>query len=399
MKTKDINNRYSQLVKDINFDKLDLELKNPNIFHILKISNTEIRHSNFLSWLLDPSQSHKMGDIFLKRFLREVFSSDKFDKLNQVDVEGMNLTDVQIYREWKNIDILIVLNDIVVCVENKILTKEHSNQLQRYRKIVEENYPNLKRIFVYLTPFGDISENESDIHEPISYVFVVETLERILKVYSSSLNDLVRTYIKDYIIMIKREIMKTDESIELSRKIYQNHRELLDFIYENKPDLSDHFIKILKEEMKKRGWIEGSTNKHYVRFYTEKIKDFIHYNKTVKNGWKKNESFLFEFQIYPPTNKLNFVTVISPSDPDYDTEKIQNILLEIDGSKKGIGKKWIVNFRVNTKFDYEEVSNLSDEEISKIVNDFFDKITKIVEKVENKFVEHKTVLLQMNNKI
>ena len=399
MKTKDINNRYSQLVKDIDFDKLDLELKNPNIFHILKISNTEIRHSNFLSWLLDPSQSHKMGDIFLKRFLREVFSSDKFDKLNQVDVEGMNLTDVQIYREWKNIDILLVLNDIVVCVENKILTKEHSNQLQRYRKIVEENYPNLKRIFVYLTPFGDISENESDIYEPISYVFVVETLERILKVYSSSLNDLVRTYIKDYIIMIKREIMKTDESIELSRKIYQNHKELLDFIYENKPDLSDHFIKILKEEMKKRGWIEGSTNKHYVRFYTEKIKDFIHYNKTVKNWCKKNESFLFEFQIYPPTNKLNFVTVISPSDPDYDTEKIQKILLEIDGSKKGIGKKWIVNFRVNTKFDYEEVSNLSDEEISKIVNDFFDKITKIVEKVENKFVEHKTVLLQMNNKI
>ena len=109
--------------------------------------------------------------------------------------------------------------------------------------------------------------------------------------------------------------------------------------------------------------------------------------------------YLFEFQIYPPTNKLNFVTVISPSDPDYDTEKIQKILLEIEGSKKGIGKKWIVNFRVNTKFDYEEVSNLSDEEISKIVNDFFDRITKIVEKVENKFVEHKTVLLQMNNKI
>ena len=51
MKIKDINTRYSQLVKDINFDKLDLELKNPNIFHILKISNTEIRHSNFLSWL------------------------------------------------------------------------------------------------------------------------------------------------------------------------------------------------------------------------------------------------------------------------------------------------------------------------------------------------------------
>ena len=71
MEFTDINNKYGQLLKDINFDKIDLELKNPNIFHILKISTREIRHSNFLSWLLDPSETHKMGDIFLKRFLRK----------------------------------------------------------------------------------------------------------------------------------------------------------------------------------------------------------------------------------------------------------------------------------------------------------------------------------------
>ena len=397
MNIDEVKIKYSQLIKDINFDRLDLELKNPNIFQILKISNTEIRHSNFLSWLLDPSQSHKIGDIFLKRFLREVFSSDKFEKIDQIDVEGMNLSNVQIYREWKNIDILIVLNETVVCVENKILSKEHSNQLERYKKIVEENFPNLRKIFVYLTPFGEISENESDNYEPISYVFVVETLERILKVYNSSLNDLVKTYIKDYIIMIKRELMKTDESIELSKKIYQNHKELLDFIYENKPDLSDHFIKILKEEMRKRDWIEGSSTKHYIRFYTEKIKDFIYYNKTIKNGWKKNESFLFEILVYPPTNKFSFVTVISPSDPNYESEKIEKFLLEIDGSKNSKGEKWLINFRINSKIDYEEVSNLSDDEIRKFINDFFDKVSKIVQKVENKFIERSDELLELKN--
>ena len=397
MNIDEVKTKYSQLIKDINFDRLDLELKNPNIFQILKISNTEIRHSNFLSWLLDPSQSHKIGDIFLKRFLREVFSSDKFEKIDQIDVEGMNLSNVQIYREWKNIDILIVLNETVVCVENKILSKEHSNQLERYKKIVEENFPNLRKIFVYLTPFGEISENESDNYEPISYVFVVETLERILKVYNSSLNDLVKTYIKDYIIMIKRELMKTDESIELSKKIYQNHKELLDFIYENKPDLSDHFIKILKEEMRKRDWIEGSSSKHYIRFYTEKIKDFIYYNKTIKNGWKKNESFLFEIHVYPPTNKFSFVTVISPSDPNYESEKIEKFLLEIDGSKNSKGEKWLINFRINSKIDYEEVSNLSDDEIRKFINDFFDKVSKIVQKVENKFIERSDELLELKN--
>ena len=59
---------YSNLLNDVDFDKLDLGLKNPNIFSILRISRNEIRHSNFLCWLLDPNQSHGLGDIFLKRF-------------------------------------------------------------------------------------------------------------------------------------------------------------------------------------------------------------------------------------------------------------------------------------------------------------------------------------------
>ena len=136
MVEKNIKKLYDELLKDEDFDKLDLGLKNPNIFQILRISKNEIRHSNFLSWLLDPNESHKLGDIFLKRFLREVFSSDKFGNIDQVDVEGIDLTKVTIQREWKNIDILIVLENVVVCIENKVLSKEHSNQLMRYREII-----------------------------------------------------------------------------------------------------------------------------------------------------------------------------------------------------------------------------------------------------------------------
>jgi hypothetical protein len=74
MEIQQLKKEYDFLLKNEDFDKLDLGLKNPNIFQILKISKNEIRHSNFLSWLLDPEGSHKLGDIFLKRFLREVFS-------------------------------------------------------------------------------------------------------------------------------------------------------------------------------------------------------------------------------------------------------------------------------------------------------------------------------------
>ena len=108
MELKELKQKYDKLLKDVDFDNLDLGLKNPNIFQILRISKTEIRHSNFLAWLLDPKESHKLGDIFLKRFLREVFSSEKFQDLDQVDVEGTDLSKVEIYREWNNIDLLIL---------------------------------------------------------------------------------------------------------------------------------------------------------------------------------------------------------------------------------------------------------------------------------------------------
>ena len=218
MKLEELKSHYDKLLKDEDFDKLDLGLKNPNIFQILRITKNEIRHSNFLSWLLDPNQSHKLGDIFLKRFLREVFSSDKFDMIDQVDVEGMDLSKVEIEREWKNIDILIKLENVVVCVENKVLSKEHSNQLKRYKEIIQSQFPNHHQTFVFLTPDGDNSEDESETYEPISYEFIVESLERIVSVYGESLNQQVKNYIKDYITIIKRNLMGTDRLTELSKK-------------------------------------------------------------------------------------------------------------------------------------------------------------------------------------
>ena len=85
-----------------------------------------------------------------KEFLREVFSSDKFGNIDQVDVEGMDLSKVEIQREWRNIDILIKLENVVVCVENKVLSKEHSNQLRRYKEIIENQFPNHHHTFVFL---------------------------------------------------------------------------------------------------------------------------------------------------------------------------------------------------------------------------------------------------------
>lgn len=397
MELNDLKSKYDKLLKDEDFDKLDLGLKNPNIFQILRISKNEIRHSNFLSWLLDPNQSHKLGDIFLKRFLREVFSSDKFGEIDQVDVEGLDLNKVEIRREWKNIDILLILENVIVCVENKVLSKEHSNQLRRYREIIENQFPNHHKTFVFLTPEGEVSENESDFYEPISYQSIVDSLERILTVYGESLIDQVRTYIKDYITILKRELMGTDKLTELSQKIYQNHKELFDFVFEHKPEIVDELSKVMKEEVVKRGWKIGSENKYYVRFLTPRVEPFVYYNTETKNGWNKRESFLFEILLYPSTNKFNFKTVLSPSDSKYDTEKVEEILLGIPGFRESKGKKWLVNIDIKESFKFDEINNMSDEELRKSVNRFLDKVHPTVIKVEEKFEEYRDVLLKLKD--
>ena len=396
MNIEELKSQYDKLLKNEDFDKLDLGLKNPNIFQILRITKNEIRHSNFLSWLLDPNQSHKLGDIFLKRFLREVFSSDKFGDIDQVDVEGMDLSKVEILREWKNIDILIKLENVVVCVENKVLSKEHSNQLKRYKEIIENQFPNHHQTFVYLTPDGDISEDESETYEPISYEFIVESLDRIISVFGESLNEQVKNYIKDYITIIKRELMGTDKLTELSKKIYQNHKELFDFIIEHKPDLIDEIGETLKSHVKSKGLLIGSSSKKRIRFTTKNISELTYINKNEK-WWKNGESFLFEFILNEEKNKITFKIVISPSDKEYDVDKVKNILKEIEGFKEPRGKKWLVTFTKIFKYDFSTISDKTSDEISDELNEIFEKIIPFVDKVENKFMEHKDELLDLKN--
>ena len=396
MDLNELKYKYDKLLKDEDFDKLDLGLKNPNIFQILRISKNEIRHSNFLSWLLDPNQSHKLGDIFLKRFLREVFSSDKFGEIDQVDVEGMDLSRVEIQREWKNIDILIKLDTVVVCVENKVLSREHSNQLKRYKEIIEDQFPEHHQTFVFLTPEGNTSEDESDSYEPISYNFIVESLERIITVYGESMNEQVKNYIKDYITIIKRELMGTDKLTELSKKIYQNHKELFDFIIDHKPDVLDDVKSILDKQVLERGWVLGSQNKTRLRFTTPIISEMTYIN-TNSNGWSNRESFLMEFVLNPSKNRMNFKTIVSPSDPQYNTSRLSEMLMEIEGFKSPSGKKWLVNYQKLVKFPFSKVDDLTKEEIEKEFNKILDEFSTIVQQVENKFLEHKEEILKMKD--
>jgi hypothetical protein len=60
------------VVENDDLDALEERIGRFNIFDALRITRAEIRHSNFLAWLLDPAESHGHGTLFLRAILMDL---------------------------------------------------------------------------------------------------------------------------------------------------------------------------------------------------------------------------------------------------------------------------------------------------------------------------------------
>ena len=128
-----------------------------NIFTSLNAMDYETRHSNFLAWLLDPKGAHGFGTKFLNGFLslitKKMPGGIDTAKLRAILRDEDALKGANVRREFKRADLLVVdsARQFVCLVENKIHTGEHSEQLTRYRQMVEQEFPGCQHLFVFLT--------------------------------------------------------------------------------------------------------------------------------------------------------------------------------------------------------------------------------------------------------
>lgn len=375
----------SNLVKDSRLEKLGLSLKAPNMFSILQITKTEIRHSNFLAWLLSPKESHNLGSLFLKWFLREVLSSDIIEWANEFSIDSIDLNSVEIVREWKHIDILIVHHKFVIAIENKVYSGEHSNQLKRYKEKIHETFKSKNKGFVFLTPDGINPKDEENVKDyvPIGFDIIRSRIEIILDVYNESLSDRVKTYIEDYLLIINREIMKNHSSIELAKELYKNHKDAIDFIIEHKPDRITDIKDLIEETIQSKGYVLQTCNKYYARFLTNKLVDII--PKTGINGWKGNEGFLFEVAYWEKGLTIKFV--ISPGNEN-NREILRKCIEKLPKSKKPTGKKWLTIYSDPRKVNFLNEKYEDEKEVIQLINKLLDDNADRIEKVEELIIAH-----------
>ena len=168
------------------------------------------------------------------------------------------------------------------------------------------------------------------------------------------------------------------------------------FINDHKTDVLLSLNTIIKDEVLKRGWILGSESKAYIRFITKPIEKFLYFTSKSNRGWSNGESFLFEIVLSSEMkNKITFKTVVSPSDKNYDRNRLVEIVSSIDGFKKSKGLKWATNKSIQGKLDYQSIHLMNDEEVRDLINSFLDKTLSTIKLVEAKFLSHSEELMKM----
>lgn len=260
------------LVADPDLERLNDLLGEFNLFEALGVVRQELRHSNFLGWLLNPAENHGLGDYALRKFVmmaaREI--NDPSLQITPAHVSNWELDQAIVLREWRNIDVLIAdpHKQFLVLIENKIGTGEHSDQLNRYRQIVEAEYPQATAIYILLSPDGTPPEDANSTYIPLDYGSVYAVIQEIITYKQNTLSRDVLIFLEHYLTMLRRHIMAESDIAQLCREIYARNKRALDLIFEYRPDIASQIkadvLALVKAEAP-TFYVDDEV-KHYFRF-------------------------------------------------------------------------------------------------------------------------------------
>lgn len=243
------------IVDDADFERLEGILSRFNIFEALGMVVQELRHSDFLRFLLDPNASHGLGDLFAKRFLQavlaEVRRAGKATLISPVELDVVDLSEAEVLRERRRIDILFVdnSNKLVIAIENKIWAGEGEGQLESYLNYVEQEYQDWRKLFLYLSPSGEEKLSRPE-YLPVSHALVRDVVDGIILARGEALDPPVLYALEHYSQTLGRHILGDIEIVELCKKIYRKHRAAFELVYEHRPDLQDEIREVLEDLVK-----------------------------------------------------------------------------------------------------------------------------------------------------
>ena len=144
-------------------EERDRKGENYNLFSILRIEGSELKHSALIANLLDPKGSHGCGDAFLRAFFEIALKERAYP--------FEDCTHLHSYTEYYTgpiagdtggrIDILVKSSHYGLIIENKIYAGDQDKPLTRYDNYGKETFGADKYLLAYLTLYGYDASKES----------------------------------------------------------------------------------------------------------------------------------------------------------------------------------------------------------------------------------------------
>ena len=277
-------------------------LSEVDIFDVLRLDGSEEFHSNLVAWLLRPRGSHGLGAYFLREFLRASRVPNVIPTLAIDDTTVSREHNIVLRGETGRLDIRI-LNEgskFICAIENKVWSPESGNQLNFYRTALAAHYPDYSVHRVFLTPNGSAPDDpeEREHWTTMTYTDILRLVERTLWGRGNSVNDDVKTLLRQYATTLRRNIVPevSNEVHRLARKIYRKHKQAIDLIIEHRDRYEPNYVtegfRMVRDAVSQRPeWRESRCNHPYARFVSA---EWSNSEELEVDGWP---DYLLQFQV------------------------------------------------------------------------------------------------------
>lgn len=347
----DLEQKLGALFDDPDFNAVHRSMSPFNLFEAVGAVRSELRHSNFLAYLLSPSRPHGLGAKPLAALIRSVLTRMPAEErpLMALELLANDLDDAIVYRERDNIDVLIELPSmkLVVAIENKVGSKAGDGQLERYDKRLKASYPEHRRLMVFLTPDSTLPDYEGYV--AYDYSDVVSILEGVTSDLFEPVSDETKLIVRHYADMVRRHIVQDERLRALAVTLYERHKEAFEFIFECRPEPNSLLAVGRSCVQGVQGLIMDSSGSTCVRFVPETWDSQLKVIKGDPAKWSRTgRGLLFEIKTYSgAAGRVNIALVLGPGDAAMRKKVYEAALSNpqlFKGLVKPMGAQWATIF-------------------------------------------------------
>lgn len=170
-----------------------------------------------------------------------------------------------------------------------------------------------------MSPEG--TEASDPTWQSCDYGQIAETLSNLLQNQQITLSREVELTLSHYEKMIRRHILQDSKVEELCRKIYRQHRQALDLIFEYRPDMqsdiADFVQQLIKEATEDHQIDIGRAVKMFIAFHPNEWSKLNGFDDC--EGWQTSKSQLL-IEWFNQPNSLSIVLAISPASEERKKE-------------------------------------------------------------------------------